>query len=544
MTALPRHIEAEWTPPPGEADEHFDPQSEEQLLWALRSWRWRIYSGRLYKIMVKGKTADGEEDDSVTFVLPFIPNAAQRQFLEDAHSRNVILKARQLGFSTLICILWLDHALFNADQRCEIIANTLTEAEKLLRDKVRFAYDNLPASIRACFPIKKDTAEEILFGHNNSNIRVSTSARGGTVHRLHISEMGKIAAQFPKKSAEIITGSFPAVPLTTGVIVVESTAEGQEGDFYDIAQAAEKLAEMGRFPKPSEWMFHFFPWWGDDTYETDPEGVKIAAADHQYFDQVEREMGCTIGPRKRAWYIGYREGTMFGNAERMWREMPSTPKECWKASLEGKFYSKEMSRARVEGRIGIVPHVTSVPVHTFWDIGAGDGTGIWLMQQLGAQHRFIRYIEAWGEGYAHFVKRLRDTGWVFGVHHLPHDAMQKRQLAMKVGSPMEALQELAPDWTFTIVPRVGTIQHGIEMVRAKFSQAWFDEQGCEAGLHHLDLYGKKWNQSLGVWSHEPEKLTGHSEAADSFRQWAQGYSPEILSGPQRPTRKRTGGRVL
>lgn len=543
MTAHARQIAAEWVPPECEPPDDFEPATEAQLLWALTSWRWRIYSGKLYKIMVKGKTPDGDDDDSTAFVLPFIPNQAQRDFLDAAHSRNVILKARQLGFSTLACILWLDHALFNADQRCEIIANTVTEAEKLLRDKVKFAYDNLPESLRRSFPIKKDAAEEILFGHTNSNVRVSTSARGGTVHRLHISEFGKIAAQFPKKAAEIVTGSFPAVPTSTGMIVVESTAEGQEGDFYDLATSAEKLAELGTYPKATEWMFHFFPWWRDPGYETDPEGITVTTADHVYFDGVEREMDCKLGPRKRAWYVAYREGTMMGNVERMWREMPSTPKECWKASLEGKFYSREMARARVEGRIGIVPHVTSVPVHTFWDIGAGDGTGIWLMQQVGAQARFIRYVEGWGEGYAHYVRILRETGFVFGVHHLPHDAMQKRQLAHKVGSPHDALTELAPDWRFTIVPRVETIQHGIEMVRAKFNQAWFDEAGCEAGLHHLDLYGKKWNQTLGVWSHEPEKLTGHSEAADAFRQWAQGFSPEILTGPRRPRRQRQGGMV-
>lgn len=534
-------IEADdWTAPDGPVPLDFDPQTKEQLMWAVGSWEWRIYSGKIYKIMVKGE----EDDDSTAFVLPFVPNEAQRIFLRDCHDRNVILKARQLGFSTMACILWLDHALFNADQRCEIIANKLPEAEKLLRDKIKFAYDNLPSFLREAFPIKKSSAEEILFAHNNSNVRVSTSARGGTVHRLHISEFGKIAAEFPKRAGEIVTGSFPAVPVGPGMIIVESTAEGQEGDFYELAVAAERLAELARFPRPTEWMFHFFPWWKDPSYVADPEGVTIADADHVYFDAVERDMETTLSPEQRAWYVGYREGTLMGNVERMWREMPSTPKECWKASLEGKFYSREMSRARVEGRIGIVPHIASIPVHTFWDIGAGDGTGVWLMQLVGAQHRFIRYVEGWGEGYAHYVKALRDTGYVFGVHHLPHDAMQTRQLADKVGSPLEALRELAPDWTFAIVPRVETIQHGIEMVRAKFSQAWFDESGCAEGLHHLDLYGKKWNTTLGVWSHQPEKLSGHSEAADAFRQWAQGFSPEILTGPKRPQRRRAGGMAV
>jgi hypothetical protein len=49
-------------------------------------------------------------------------------------------------------------------------------------------------------------------------------------------------------------------------------------------------------------------------------------------------------------------------------------------------------------------------VHTFWDIGAGDGTGIWAMQDVGTRHRFIRYFEDWAQGYGHFVRLLRETG--------------------------------------------------------------------------------------------------------------------------------------
>jgi hypothetical protein len=79
------------------------------------------------------------------------------------------------------------------------------------------------------------------------------------------------------------------------------------------------------------------------------------------------------------------------------------------------------------------------------------------------------------------------------------------------------------------------------MTREAFSRAYFDEEGCKAGLEHIELYGKKWNSRLGVWSHEPEKLAGHSEAADSLRQWAQGYDPTLIYAQQRPRRRTAGG---
>lgn len=57
---------------------------------------------------------------------------------------------------------------------------------------------------------------------------------------LHISEFGKICAKYPDKAAEVVTGSIPAVP-TNGLLVVESTAGGREGEFFDMVQRSEAL---------------------------------------------------------------------------------------------------------------------------------------------------------------------------------------------------------------------------------------------------------------------------------------------------------------
>ncbi|KWT98899.1 MULTISPECIES: hypothetical protein [unclassified Variovorax] len=131
------------------------PTNELELAKCLADPEWRLFSGCLYKIMIKGD--DGEE----AFVMPFKPNAAQRRFIRRLWHRNLILKARQLGFTTLIAILWLDHALFNADQRCGIIAQDREAAEAIFRDKVKFGYQNLPDEIRERFPLARDSAVEL-----------------------------------------------------------------------------------------------------------------------------------------------------------------------------------------------------------------------------------------------------------------------------------------------------------------------------------------------------------------------------------------------
>lgn len=516
----------------------FVPTTPEEMAACLASWEWRMFSGQLYKIIVKE-----HDDDEEGVVLPFKPNRAQRRFLKRLHYRNVILKARQLGFTTLIAILFLDHAMFNADQRCGIIAHKLTDAETIFRDKVLFAYKNMPAAVRDSMPLKRESAEEILFAHNNSSIRVATSMRSGTIHRLHISELGKIAKENRKHAREIVTGSLPAVPKTA-VAIIESTAEGQEGEFFNIASRAQRRFEAGEPPTLRQWSFHFFPWFEDEGYSIDPDAHPVSPSEHEYFDKVQaywrdRGVHVTIEAGQRAWYVSQRDEEFSGDAEKMWQEYPSTPDECWQRSTEGTFYALQLSRARSEGRITRVPPVEGVRVNTFWDIGARDGTAIWLHQYVGMSHRFIGFIEDWDKGYAHFVRLLRETGYVFGGMFLPHDATHKRQQGDRIAAPIEMLQQLAPDWSFHIVPQVQVLQHGIDLTRQKFPEAWFDEERCKEGIIHLQEYRKRWNDRLGVWSDTPDKDNPHTEAADAFRQWAQGFDPSLVQAARRPSRRRS-----
>ena len=71
--------------------------------------------------------------------------------------------------------------------------------------------------------------------------------------------------------------------------------------------------------------------------------------------------------------------------------------------------------ARKEGRIGKVPYEPQLPVLTAWDLGVGDSTAIWFLQQSGREVRAIDYYEADGEGLAHYAKVLQDRGYVYAA---------------------------------------------------------------------------------------------------------------------------------
>lgn len=487
-----------------------------ELLANLSDPVWRICSGRLYKIIIKG------DDDEDGLVIPFVPNRAQRRLMKRLHYRNIILKARQLGFTTLIAILWLDTALFsNAPIRCGIIAQDKEAAETIFRDKVKFAYNNLPEILRERFPLSRDSASEIMFGHNGASIRVATSMRSGTIHRLHISEHGKICAKYPDKAKEVKTGSIPAVPKS-GILVIESTAEGQDGDFYDMTQRAIAIDQKKAPLTPKDYRFHFFAWWEAPEYEIDPSHVVFTEADNKYFFEVESKIGRKLSPAKRAWYVATRESDFGGDASLMWQEYPSTPEEAFQVSTEGCYYSVQLALARKQHRILPRLPVEAAPVNTFWDIGRGDMTAIWFHQRIGPENRFLRYYEESGEDLDHYANYLQKTGYTFGKHYLPHEAAYRRIGQSKDTNRTieEMLQELMPGQRFEIVSRVTAVNTGIQATRNVFSSCWFDETGCQDGLKRLGNYRKGWDKLRGCWKDEPMH-DDNSHGADAIRQFGQ-----------------------
>lgn len=462
---------------------------------------WRLHN--LYWITDKGGK-----------VIRFNPNPEQQQFLEDLHYRNVILKARQLGFSTLIQLIMLDAAVFTSDIRAGVIADNGDNVTTIFRDKIKFAYDRLPECIRQQrYPIT-DSATELLLS-NNSSVRVGTSMRSGTLQYLHVSEFGKIAAKFPEKAREIVTGAIPAV-APDGMLFVESTAEGREGPFHDMVEQSRK--RIGRKHLPIEEKFHFFAWFGRPEYEVDPETVTISPKDHEYFDHIQLATGAHLTPRKRAWYVLMREK----QGADMKREFPSTPDEAFEASNEGAWYREQFDRMRLDHRICRVPYESTEVVNTWWDLGANDTTAIWFHQVIGPEQRFLRFYEANGRTLDHFADYLTKTGYNFGKHYLPHDATHKRlQSGFKNRSIEEMLNDLGVRNT-EIVPRIEDVTVGIQATRMAMTSAYFDAELCKEGLDHLEKYSKEWDIRAGCWKEYPVHNV-HSNAADAIRQWGQHF---------------------
>lgn len=464
----------------------------------------------------------------------FIPNDAQRELWDNIHHNNVILKARQLGFSTFIAIFSLDTCLFREGTAAGIIDITIDDAKGKLA-KIKFAYDRLPDEIKAAIPLKKENQHELQWA-NGSSVTVGTSHRGGTLQILHVSEFGKIAARHPDKSREIKTGAFGTVHKGS-MIFVESTAEGAAGDYHDMVKTAQATKEANKSLGHQDFKLHFFPWWRHPGYVDDPERVVISADAQNYFTKLRADRNVILTREQMAWYVA--KAKLVGPDD-MLREYPSYPDEAFYAAIQGSYFSTAMTKAREQGRIGKVPLDTSRAVNTFWDIGVDDNTSIWFHQSLGRVHHFVDYYENSGEGLDHYARKLKelagDRGYTYGTHYGPHDLDNRQWVLPGAKATVDVARQLGIP--FEVVDRIPHKASAIEAARTLIGQSWFDEANCQRGLACLDNYRKEWDEKRATFKSEPLHDWA-SHGADAYMTGACGFLPKPEAAVPRKARQGT-----
>ena len=499
----------------------YNPEELEPLKKSnLADQRWRL--NNLYNIL-------DEDGDNVIFKL----RPAQKAFLDAMWYRNVILKSRQHGFSTLIDILLLDWALFIPNIKVVIIAHKKSAAEEIMSTKVEYPLTNLHPEIHALIGLVEQNKSTLSFT-NGSSIHVLTSGRSGTSQALHVSELGYTARHRPDIAEEIITGSIPSVHQN-GFVFVESTADGREGEFFDMASKAFNAKKERKKLTRIAFKGHFYAWQDkpdNRLSEADCENVEIPYRLEKYFDQLERDEGITIDEAQRKWYVEQED--ILG--DKMQREHPSTPKEAFDSSGEGHYFSVQMDLMRTQDRITTVPHEQGRLVHSFWDIGVNDEMAIWYMQRVGKQWNAIHYVEDTDFGLDHYIRitneLARDEKWALGEWWAPHD-IKKRAIINAVTVHRQA-QDLGV--SFKVVPKVDEKSISITACRRSMSLLHIDSERCEEGIERLDNYRKEWDSIRGTWKDKP-RHDRNSNGADALQTWAMHLEREAIENSMGGARK-------
>jgi hypothetical protein len=199
-----------------------------------------------------------------------VPNRAQRDYSQRCTQRNIVLKARQLGITTYVAARFFIQTITQPGTLSVQVAHDQESAEEIFKIVHRF-WENLPEALRAGVLTKsRSNTRQIVFPALDSEYRVETAAdvnagRGLTIHHLHCSEV----ARWPRDGMGTLASLRLAVPKE-GAVVLESTANGAGGVFYEEWQRAEETGHTR----------HFFPWWYEDDYELD-EAVKLPLTEEE-----------------------------------------------------------------------------------------------------------------------------------------------------------------------------------------------------------------------------------------------------------------------
>lgn len=157
--------------------------------------------------------------------MPFVLNTIQRRYLsKDSTGRDVILKARQQGFSSLILALFTADFILKENTRSVIVADISDNATELL-DRVKYYIRTYEEINNTKVPLKYNSKYELFNEANNSRYTIGTAdnsefGRSKTITNLHLSE----AAFYPNLK-KLMAGAGTAV-VPDGRFIVETTANG------------------------------------------------------------------------------------------------------------------------------------------------------------------------------------------------------------------------------------------------------------------------------------------------------------------------------
>jgi hypothetical protein len=198
-------------------------------------------------------------------IVPFVMNEPQRyvhekleeQLAKTGKVRALILKGRQQGISTYVAARYYNKSSMRKARNVYIMAHAQDSSDALFQIVDRYHTNNPFAPHTAVSNVK-----ELVFDLLDSSYSVGTAGqkaggRGRMITLYHGSEVA-----FWNNAAEHFAASVQAVPpANNSEVILESTANGPSGEFYERWQKA--IAGRG------EYIAIFVPWFWSSEYRRD-----------------------------------------------------------------------------------------------------------------------------------------------------------------------------------------------------------------------------------------------------------------------------------
>lgn len=260
----------------------------------------------------------------IAFHLNAVQRAYRRRVQELGSRRNLILKARQFGFTTLIQGEQF-HAVVTTHNTMALTVAHRDDSSELIFQMVRLFYDRMPEPRPQT---RYANRRELSFPRLNSWYTVQTAGGGEatgrslTVNYLHCSEVA-----FWEEPDRAMPGLLEAVPKD-GVVTLESTPN-MLGDYWHQQYEAAKRGE-------SNFRAHFFPWFIHPEYSLpldQDEAIEWTAEERELAEYALREHGTTLTPEQIKW----RRAKRLDLLDRFPAEYPENDVDCFMAAGRPRF---------------------------------------------------------------------------------------------------------------------------------------------------------------------------------------------------------------
>lgn len=242
---------------------------------------------------------------------------------------------------------------------------------------------------------------------------------------------------------------------------------------------------------------------------------------------VEKRFRHSTDPRVKVVDLNWRDNPKFPaklerDRQRDLVERPDQYGHIWEGEyvtvVEGAYYASDLTKAKAEGRIGVVSADPLLTLRVHCDIGGtgakADAFTMWVTQFVGLQVRVLDYYEAVGQPMATHAEWLRGKG--YGPERativLPHDgAANDKVHAVSYESAFAAM-----GYAVVVIPNMGrgAAARRIEAARRLFPSFWFNESTTDGGRAALGWYHEKRDPERGIGLGPEHDWSSHG--ADSF----------------------------
>lgn len=325
--------------------------------------------------------------------------------------RFIILKARQMGFSTLTEAIIFTFTIWRENVKALIVAHDSESTGNIFKMSKLF-YDKLPKEIRPM--IKRSNAKELVFENPSrdeaereknpglrSEIRVATSGssgvgRGNTYQFVHASEY----AFWAGKKEETLAGIMQAVPDDPITFVaIESTANG-----FDHFQQLWEEAVAGK----NGYIPLFFPWYEMKTYRRKYDGFELTD------EELELVKLYNLDLEQIAWRRWCIQTNCNNDIDTFRQEYPAIPEEAFILSGNPVFNNQLIFKRIVEAekvafeRCDFLINYTNERIQSWNLVNMDDGI-VRIFERPIKGHPYVIGGDTAGEGSDNFVAHVIDN---------------------------------------------------------------------------------------------------------------------------------------